>query len=86
MGPERRLKSDEIERRLNSIENTTTNIYKILNGNGKPGIVTKVALHEQHFKSIPSPNSLRFQASVGGGIVMVLSMIGYAIIQFFKSN
>ena len=86
MAAERRLENAEIERRLDSIEKTAINIYKILNGNGKPGIVTKVALHDQHFKNIPSPNSLRFQASIGGGIVMVFSMIGYAVIQFFKSN
>ena len=76
----------EIGRRLAGIENTLTDISKVLNGNGTAGLVTKVALCDQYIKSIPTPNSLRFYSTLGGGIMAVLGIIGYSFIKFLKST
>ncbi|MCK4328739.1 hypothetical protein KAX02_02745 [candidate division WOR-3 bacterium] len=72
------------DQRLKNIEILVTKIFVILNGkDDEGGLVTKVALHEQKFQDIPSPNSLRFHASVGGGIVTFFSLMLIAIWHFF---
>lgn len=68
--------------RLKSIETLLDKIFETLNGKGdKGGLVTKVALQEQRLKDLPSPTTLKFYASVGGGVVMVLALLGIAVIK-----
>ena len=66
---------------IKEIKDGIKDIFRILNGNGQAGLVTKVALNCQKLNDIPSPNSLRFHASVGSGIVMVIAIFGYMIYQ-----
>jgi hypothetical protein len=66
---------------IKEIKDGIKDIFRILNGNGKAGLCTQVALNCQKLKDIPSPNSLRFHASVGSGIVMVIALFGYMIYQ-----
>lgn len=75
--------SDE---RLKNIEDMLDKIFKILNGNGSKGLVTKVALQEQQMKSLPSPNTLKFYAMIGGGVVTFLGWLGYVIVKTFSIN
>uniref|UniRef100_A0A6M3L084 Uncharacterized protein n=1 Tax=viral metagenome TaxID=1070528 RepID=A0A6M3L084_9ZZZZ len=46
----RNLKMDRIKDDIREIKETVKDIYKILNGNGSEGIVTKVALNRQSIK------------------------------------
>ena len=71
----------EIQEDLKEIKATVKGIYKILNGNGSIGLCTKVELHEQKLKSMPSPNSLRIYAAAGGGFILVLGLLGYAVVR-----
>jgi len=68
---------------IKEIKDGIENIKRILNGNGQAGLVTRVALNEQSIKNIPTPNALRFHASIGSGIVMVVVLFGYIIYQGF---
>ena len=71
---------EDVRNSLDRIEGNLAIILKTLNGNGQPGLLTKVALQEQRIKDIPSPTSLKFYASVGGGFVILLGLLGYAIV------
>ena len=71
-------------KRLEAIEGLLNKIFKILNGcTDEGGLVTKVALQEQKLKDLPSPSTLKFYASIGGGVVMVLALLGIAIGSLF---
>jgi len=70
---------NELDHRLANIETLLDKIFEILNG--AKGLVTKVELHEQKMNSLPSPGMLRFHATIGGGVVVFLGLIGYAIIK-----
>ena len=71
-------------KRLEAIEGLLNKIFKILNGcTDEGGLVTKVALQEQRLKDLPSPSTLKFYASIGGGVVMVLALLGIAIGSMF---
>ena len=72
------------DKRLEAIEGLLNKIFKILNGcTDEGGLVTKVALQEQKLKDLPSPSTLKFYASVGGGVIMVLALLGIAIGSLF---
>jgi hypothetical protein len=71
-------------KRLEAIEGLLNKIFKILNGcTDEGGLVTKVALQEQKLKDLPSPATLKFYASVGGGVIMVLTLLGIATVSLF---
>ena len=71
-------------KRLEAIEGLLNKIFKILNGcTDEGGLVTKVALQEQKLKDLPSPSTLKFYASIGGGVVMVLALLGIATVSLF---
>lgn len=72
--------------RITSMETTLSKIFKILNGNGGEGLVTKVALHEQKIEEIPSPSNLRWYAGIGGGVVTFFSLLVYVILRMFSSS
>jgi hypothetical protein len=72
---------------IREIKDTLHSILKILNGaEGEGGLVTKVALQEQTIKDLPSPTTLKFYASIGGGMVMILGMLGYAVVRLIKDS
>lgn len=86
-GSEHQLASIEILlNRITNIETTLSKIFKILNGNGTKGLVTKVALHEQKIEELPSPASLRWYAGIGGGVVTFFSLLIYVVIRIFSSS
>ena len=37
-------------------------------------------------KDIPNPATLKFYASVGGGVVMVLALLGIAVVRIFTGE
>lgn len=75
---------DNCDKRLTAIEGLLNKIFKILNGcTDDGGLVTKVALQEQKLKDLPSPSTLKFYASVGGSVVMVLTLLGIAVVSIF---
>ena len=77
MAAERRI----IDTDIAEMKITLKEIFTILNG--PEGLVTKVALHEHQMKNLPSPTTLKFYASIGGGVVLTLGMIGYSVIKLF---
>ena len=78
---------NDCDKRLEAMENLLNKIFNILNGrDGVGGLVTKVALQEQRIEDIPSPTTLKFYASVGGGVIMVLALLGTAIVQLFTDS
>ena len=78
---------DDCDKRLTAIEGLLNKIFKILNGCSEAGgLVTKVALQEQKIKDIPNPATLKFYASVGGGVVMVLALLGIAVVRIFTGE
>jgi hypothetical protein len=75
---------DDCDKRLTAIEGLLNKIFKILNGcTDDGGLVTKVALQEQKLEDLPSPSTLKFYASIGGGVIMVLALLGIAIVSMF---
>ncbi len=71
--------------RLIKIESLVEKIFKILNGNDKEGgLVTEVALLQQRISNMPTPNSLKFHASVGGGVVMVFALLVFGVVKAFS--
>lgn len=72
--------------KIENIEILLAQIFKVLNGNGTEGLVTKVALHEQKIKEIPSPTNLRWYAAVGAGAMTFFGCVGYVLIRLFSSG
>ena len=70
--------------RFDKIDEAIGGLTKALNGEG--GLITQVALHKQQLKDQPSPATLKFYASIGGGLVMVLSLIGFAFMRLFPGG
>jgi hypothetical protein len=61
------------------IRKTVDKIFSILEG--KNGLVTKVELLEKEVENQPTPNQLRFYSTIGGGIVVFLGLIAWAIVR-----
>ena len=70
--------------RLDNIERQLRKIFDLLGG--PKGVITKVELHGQQLKDIPSPTNLKWYAFVGGGIVTFFGLIGYSVIRIFKGE
>lgn len=70
--------------RLDSIERQLRKIFDLLDG--PRGVVTKVELHGQQLKDIPSPSKLKWHASIGGGVVAFFGLIGYALAWIFRGG
>ena len=70
--------------RFDKIDKAFERLEEVLNG--KDGLVTQTALLKQQLKDQPSSTTLKFYASVGGGIVMVLGLLGYGFMQLFNSG
>lgn len=70
--------------KIANIEILLAQIFKILNGNGTVGLVTKTALHEQKINEIPSPANLRWYAAAGAGAVTFFGWTGYLLIRLFS--
>ena len=68
-------------RDMKEIKETTKKIFKILDGNGNCGLVARVAVHDVKFRDLPSPRQMMFYSTVGGGVVMFVGLIGFAIIK-----
>ena len=60
-------------------------MLSLLNGNGRVGVITKLALCEEKFKNLPSPRTLKLYALMSGGAVSCVAFIGYLLIQSFKA-
>jgi hypothetical protein len=75
---------DGINFRLTNIESLLNKIFKILEGNGGEGLVTKVALVEQRVEDIPSPNKLKFFAAMGAGITTSFGLLCWLIYYFIR--
>lgn len=71
--------------RLEKMEKNIEKILVILNGNGKNGILTRIALNEQKLENYPSPRTLKLYALMSGGSVGFVSFVGYLIVQGFKA-
>lgn len=76
---------DDIKFRLTNIESLLDKIFKILEGNGKAGLVTKVALVEQRMEDIPSPGKLKFFAAMGAGIMTSFGLLCWLVYYFVRS-
>ena len=76
---------DDIKFRLTSIETLLNKIFKILEGNGNEGLVTKVALVEQKVEDLPKPTQLKFFAMIGGAAVSGIGIISWLIYQALRS-
>lgn len=72
--------------KIANIEVLLVQIFKVLNGNGIDGLVTKTALHEQKISEIPSPANLRWYAAAGAGAVTFFGWFGYVLIKLFSSG
>jgi len=71
--------------RLKAIERKVDDILGLLKGKDKDGgLITDVVLLKKTVKDLPSPSTLKFYASIGGAVVMVLSVIGLAVIKLFS--
>ena len=70
--------------RFDKLDQSIKGLHDILNGHD--GVVTQVALHEQRLNDQPSPATIKFNASIGGGVIMVLSLIGLAVVQLFTGG
>jgi len=75
------LMSDkECTNQLKDIKILLDKVFIILNGkDDKGGMVTEVRLLKQQLNDIPSPSVLKFYASIGGGIVLALGLIGCGV-------
>lgn len=54
---------------------TVQQIYKILNGNGSPGIVSRVAILEDQHRTQPTIKTVMVYGTVGGGLTVALSIL-----------
>jgi len=81
---ERRDEDKQHNYRLENIENNVEKVLMLLNGNGKTGIVTSIALHQEKIDNIPTPRTLKVYALMSGASVGFVSFIGYLIVQAFK--
>lgn len=77
--------TEDIEFRLKNIESNIEKILNLLNGNGKIGIITQLALHDARIKEIPSPNKLKTFAAVGAGITTSFGLSCWLIYYFIRS-
>lgn len=68
--------------RLERMEIRLEQIFGVLNG--PDGVVTKVEVLDEKMKGIPSPETIKFHASIGGGLVLFLALLGYIIIRLIK--
>ena len=81
------MNDSECINQLNDIKQLLHKVFLVLNGSGDDGgLVTRVALIEQKIADLPSPNELKFYASVGGGVVFVLALLGYSVVKLFTSS
>lgn len=71
-----------VEYRLEDIDSNVKNILTLLNG--RDGIVTTLMIQQEKIKDIPTPNTLKCYAAVGGGITSALSIIAWALFSIFK--
>lgn len=79
------MNDSECINQLNDIKKLLDKVFTVLNGEGDDGgLVTRMALLEQKIADLPSPTELKFYASVGGGVVLVLALLGYAVIKLFS--
>ena len=76
--------TEEENRRFDRIESMVGKIFDLLEG--PKGLVTKAALQEQKLDNLPSPNSLKGYAFVGGGLTLFMGFLGYTIIRIFSSG
>ena len=81
------MNDSECANQLRDIKVLLNKVFGVLNGdNDDGGLVTRVALIEQKIADLPSPNELKFYASVGGGVVLVLALFGYAMVKLITQN
>lgn len=79
MDEQNRRNDDE---RLRNIERLLDKIFGVLDG--PKGVVTKVELHSQQLRDIPSPANLKWYAFVGGGVITFFGLIGYSVVRMFR--
>lgn len=72
------------DQRLEGIERLLDKIFGILDG--PKGVVTKIELHSQQLKDIPSPTNLKWYAFIGGGITVFFGLIGYSVVRMLKGE
>ena len=71
---------------LIDIKDLLNKVFVVLNGDDdEGGLVTRVRLLEQKVADLPSPSTLKFYASVGGGIVLALALLGCAVVKVFTN-
>lgn len=74
---------DYIKDDIAEIKTTVNGIFRILNGNGSVGLCTKVELHELKLNQFPTPTQMKWYAGVGGGVIFVVTLLGYAVVSLF---
>lgn len=62
---------------LSNIKSDTDKIVTALEG--KNGLVVKVSVHEDRFKTMPTPRSILIQASIWGGFTGATIVLGKLI-------
>lgn len=65
--------------RLDAIERQLRKIFDLLDG--PKGAITKIELHGQQLKDIPSPTNLKWYAFIGGGVTVFFGLIGYSVVK-----
>jgi|GEM_PF-6175434 len=78
------MNDSECLNQLTDIKTLLGKVFVVLNGaDNKGGLVTEVALLKQQLKDTPGPSTLKFYASIGGGIVLALALLGSSVIKIF---
>jgi hypothetical protein len=75
---------DDIKFRLTNIESLLNKIFKILEGNGDQGLITRVALNSQTIDNLPTPSKLKWAAGIGGGAVTIIGLVFFLIAHSIK--
>ena len=71
-------------KRLEAIEKKIEELISLLKGKDKDGgLITEVVILKKTVDELPTPNALKFYASVGGGVVMVLAILGCIVMKVF---
>ena len=75
---------DKDNYRLKNIESDVKEIINILNG--KDGLITTIAIQEEKIKEIPSPSSLKWYATIGGGITSSIGIVIWLLCRATKGG
>jgi len=72
---------EHILKRQEAIDVKLGKLFKILEGNGENGIVTRMALVEATIASIPSPGVLKAYAFICGGCAVALAPVCVTVVK-----